>query len=204
MLLMWACVEEETGSGRFDDDTSVSSSGGAGTGGVTSAGGMGGSTTSSSTGTGASTSTGGSGGDCVNDSDEPNHNEANAVYLGMIEDDDSQTFRVDAKLANNDVDWWYYDGEDTFGYQVDATVSAAADGQIQICQYAECPSVTFTCPVGSSDDVSPDGRAGCCTTEVSLSYSPNCAGSSDDATIYLRITKPSGFTCVTYSLDIHY
>jgi len=201
-----ACTSQET-IDRFEDDggTTAPSGGGVmvGPGG---AGGVGGTGGAGGMGQGGVTTSSGGGPDCTNDANEPNDSEQQATDMGTIDDCNGSGFGFAGVLANNDVDWFSYDGQDTFGCSVDPSRSITADAQARVCKYFDCGSADedVTCSANTQADTSPSGRPGCCGQTV-VEPTINCLGtSSDDATVYLRIDKPSGFSCVSYSVDLHY
>lgn len=142
---------------------------------------------------------------CPDSGPEPNDTMGAATFLGAIDDCDSSGLSFSGVLGNNDVDWFSYEASDVSFCAVNPTRTITADGQVRVCKYPVCVTGTesFTCPQGSSPDSS-NGMSGCCsTTEVGFDF--NCEGPiSDDATVYLRIDKPSGFSCVNYSVTLHY
>jgi hypothetical protein len=209
--LFAACIEDEGTDGRFDDDdgTTAVTVGSTSAGGGSSVGGgsaMGGASASSSGGatTTTTTSSSGAGGACVDDGPEPNETEATATDLGLISDCNADV-TLDGVLAGADVDWYKYSGSDDFGIScsVDPYRSIMADGQVRICKFFECDGLSVTCPMGSTVEVSPDGRDGCCGLN-NLDISINCSGISDDATVYIRLDKPPAFQCVDYAMSYHY
>lgn len=212
LAVLSACGGSETEKSRFDDD---GGSGGAPTGPTTGVGGIittgiggaGGAptTTSASGGSPVTTSSSGAGMPCNDPGPEPNDGLAQATYLGTIDDCDSSVMSFSGVLGDNDVDWFEYDGTDVSFCSVNPSRTITADAQVRLCKYPTCVQGTpeFTCPAGTSQD-STGGLLGCCSTgEVSFGF--GCSGTiSDDATVYLRIDKPSGFSCVSYSVSFHY
>ncbi len=204
LCLVPSCViEEETRRDRFDDDD--------GSGGASSASsGMGGSTssttssstTSSSTSSSSTTSSSSSGTNCPDPFDEPNDNEGSATDLGTIGDCDSSGGQTPGVLSGNEVDWFTYFGTDN-QCVANPGISFQADGQVRVCQYAECEGLTVECPEGSSSDVSPQGRPGCCS-EQGFVLDIECSSWWDEADIFIRIDKPPAFPCINYTLDYHY
>ena len=143
---------------------------------------------------------------CVNDSQESNDTESEATALGTIDECDSQTLTAAGVLAGDDTDWFSYDGDDTFAVcTIDPGRTINADGQVRVCKFIDCDTPDFVCPAGASDATSPDGLPGCCA-QGSLTFSMGCDGTilDDSATVYIRVDKPSGFDCVTYSMVVHF
>lgn len=206
LALFGACGGTETEKSRFDDDEG---SGGAptstGVGGVVTTGVGGAPTTSSSGGSPVTTSSSTSGMPCSDPGPEPNDTLGQAAYLGTIDDCDSSAMSFSGVLGDGDVDWFEYDGADVSFCSVNPSRTITADAQVRLCKYPTCVQGTpeYTCPAGSSPD-STGGLNGCCSTgEVSFGF--GCTGTiSDDAIVYLRIDKPSGFSCVSYSVSFHY
>lgn len=158
------------------------------------------STTASSTGTGAACSDPGPG--------EPNDTLVNAYQLPPISDCNSDAAMVSGMLGPNgpnggDVDWYKYDGSDTFGCVVDPTRQLIGP-TMRVCKYLGCTAAQVTCPSGSQFDVFA-GKPGCCWmggAEVTASL--NCNGTDDSSTVYIRVDHPNGPGCETYQLNYHF
>jgi hypothetical protein len=143
---------------------------------------------------------------------EPNNGEANAFQLTTqaISDCNSAGGTFWGTINGpTDVDWYIYEGSDTFSCVVDPTRSASAlEAPVRMCKFFECKSgqANITCPSGTTAETSPDGRNGCCGT-TGFSVDLDCTGtSSDDAFVFVRIDQPgapSG-TCNHYSSTYHY
>jgi hypothetical protein len=190
--------------------TGASTGAAAGTGGVgaTGAGGSG------ATGAGGQGATGG-GGDCPDNwPGESNETEITAYELDVlpIADCDGAGGVITGVIAGpDDVDWFYYRGDDTATCQVDPTVFFnTADPGLRICMFLECVAGATefpACPDGSLSAVSPAGRQGCCSESGFTIDSFNCAGSADDDSyVYLRVDHPgaSADTCDSYVLSYHF
>jgi hypothetical protein len=200
-----ACSPDEERNDRFrghggggSDATSTTTSAGPG---------GGGGATSSSTGpTSSSTSASSSsaGGACTDPFPEPNDTEADAVYLGAIDDCDSSAAMLEGVLAGDDVDWWTYDGIDG-NCIVDADRQfSSMGGSIRVCKYFDCPGVVVTCPNGTSPDNSPDqGLPGCCS-QAGFNVAPDCNGLDDSSYVFIRVDKQPIDDCVGYALAYHY
>jgi hypothetical protein len=198
--------QEVTGSGGDGGHGGGSSSNSAGPG----AGGPGsvassGSSSSAGHG-GASSSSSGSGGEACADADtaEQNETESTAFDLGGIDDCDGSGSEHQGTLAAGDVDWFKYQGDDTFGCVVDPTREVTSMGSFRFCKFAQCergnPGVT--CPSGTTPESSPDGRPGCCGSD-GFDLALDCSGSDDNASIYMRLDQPQP-ACSTYTLEWHY
>lgn len=138
---------------------------------------------------------------------EPNETEATAEDLGTIDDCDGSGDTVTGILAGvGDTDWYKYSGTDSFGCSVDPSRQLTSSDPISVCKYAQCPDndESFTCPAGSTDATSPDGRPGCCSnTGFEFGFSCGSSINSDEAVIYIRLETNTN-DCVTYSLTYHY
>ena len=100
-----------------------------------------------------------------------------------------------------DVDWYKFTGTDTFGCVVDPT--ATATGSVNVCMYAECNGLSLSCDSGSPS--TEGGLQGCCDTATGTAkLSINCSGSSDNATVYVKVTAPNVTQCTPYSVSTHY
>ncbi len=171
---------------------------------------------SSSSGSGAGSGSGGAGGglDCPNTGlGEPNESEVSAFRLKVdaIDDCDGSGDSVSGVIAGpDDVDWFYYEGDDGIGCIVDPTraVVQSVSG-LRLCVFIECLSGTaeFSCPAPSTSATSPEGRPGCCHSADFDITDLNCTGSLDEhAFVYIRLDQPGGAwdTCNAYTLDYHY
>jgi len=217
-----ACAEGESIDSGFEN---LTGSGGAGTatgaGGATQTSVTSGPTTSTgssspTTATGSGSTSSGSGGaggmtGCIdNGPSEPNDgNEASAFNLGLVDDDDDKGGMLSGTIKPGDVDWYTYQGDDTFPGLVDPTREFSSSETLRICKYMQCPDndENFDCPGGSIDDTSPDGRKGCCGT-VGFEVDFKCGSSSlndDSADVWIRVDDPTGqVECASYTLLYHF
>ena len=146
---------------------------------------------------------------CGGDIHEPNDDEANAVYLGQIDDSDDSGGVFSGSLHHDgDVDWFYYQGDDDFTGNVDPARQLVSSGQVRLCKFLECDNgvseTEFECPAGTAYALSPMARPGCCATGDVVLPDLNCAGvTEDNAMIYMRVDMPED-ACVTYSVAYHY
>jgi hypothetical protein len=169
--------------------------GGAGTGGTGATGGTGG------------TAGAGGGGDlhCDEDWDEPaNDVEATAPELGMFGDCDGDSDLYWLDLPAGDVDWYFYRGRDGM-CQVNPWVeweTYYGTGSEDVCMFFECDGLAVTCPSGTTEETSPEGRPGCCGV-TSFEADIDCSGMSDDALVYIRVTN-SSTDCQQGTVDFHY
>lgn len=115
--------------------------------------------------------------------------------------------------GHGDVDWFKFSGSDTFGCTVDPSLTLTINFTSQVCVYAKCLSGStvngnqVVCPVGSTDDVSSQGFAGCCSTQSSgsLNITLDCDGSDDSADIHVKFGNlDSNVACGPYSFDYHF
>ncbi len=176
-----------------------------------SSGGSTGSSTESTTMTGTDTGT-----VCMNGDQEkePNDSEADAQNLGTISDADATGDSISGVIAGaGDADWFKYLGQDEFGVQVvDPARELMSNGfQLRICKFIQCSEDGAApdfgaCPDGTSAEVSPGGRPGCCGT-AGFSLDLDCGGAfetNDSATVYVRIDSPAGEDCAPYTMSYHY
>ncbi|MEZ4439081.1 MAG: hypothetical protein R3B72_08330 [Polyangiaceae bacterium] len=211
--VMVACSQAEPERKRFEEGgggsgATISTGGDLGVGGASGgstpvtvgAGGMPVTSASSS-----STSSSSSGMPCNDPGPEPNDTLATATYLGSIDDCNGSGLTFQGVLDGDDVDWFTYDAADVSFCSVDPYRELVADSQVRLCKYLDCVSGTtqVTCPSGTSTSTA-SGLDGCCGTSP-FTVDVNCTGTlSDDTTVYFRIDKPSGFSCVSYSGSFHY
>jgi hypothetical protein len=146
---------------------------------------------------------------CDGDLGEPDDTEPDAQDLGEIDDDDANTVDADGVLSGaGDVDWYTYRGLDTFGHVAEPTVKVTSSAAVRVCQFIECDEggavgTEITCPDGTQTALSGGLRPGCCGGATFTVSDFNCAGSSDDIRVYVRIDKPSQDECVEYGLVAH-
>lgn len=141
---------------------------------------------------------------------EPNDSEATAVDLGTIDDCNGSGSTVTGLLFGvADVDWYKYQGVDTFGIgcSVDPKRTVTSSDPLTLCKYFQCPDndETFDCPSGTSPATSPDGRPGCCG-DGGFTVGLTCGSSSlnsDDALVYIKLETAVN-DCVNYSLSFEY
>lgn len=150
--------------------------------------------------------TGGGGGVCNDPAPgEPNDTEATAFFLGLISDDDDDGGTFNGRIVDAaDVDWYTYNGVDTFGYEVDPTREFAA-GSMRICKFATCVNgsqIAVNCLGTATPATSPSGLPGCCDIKT-FSIDVDCASSDDDTRVYIRIDQPAA-SCLAYSVNYHY
>jgi len=195
-----------TGASASSSGTTTSSSTGASS---TSSGAGGSASSSSSSGSGGM---GGQGGDCVDIGlGEPNEAEgaAHALAGDPIEDCDGDGGTITGVIGPGDSDWFTYVGDDTIGCVVDPERTFNAEGPLRLCKFLRCvdngATTTFTCPSGTTDATSPGGRDGCCGTSGFQIDDVDCSGTIDEDTeVFIRIDRPSGTGCTSYSLSYHY
>jgi hypothetical protein len=148
---------------------------------------------------------------CPNDAFEPNEAEASAHDLGALTDCDDTGGTLQGVLDGvSDADWFRYDAADTVSCKVDPTRTVVSQGPIRVCKFFECtspgPSVQVTCLDGSLDDVSPQGRSGCCS-DHGFSTKLDCGngfGGDDSATVYVRVDTSKPGVCLAYGLAYHF
>lgn len=181
--------------------TTAAASGGMGTGGQTSGGGE---------------ATGGGGaGSCADASQtEPNNSAGTAWKISADKlddcDTDSDPVTVSGVIAGaNDVDWYWYEGDDGIGPCVDPGRSlVSSEGGIRICKFLQCKvgDTEFDCPAGTST-AQEDGVDGCCGTSDFDLADLNCTGTLDDsANVFIRLDQPgaTAATCNVYTLSVDY
>jgi hypothetical protein len=213
-LLVWACGGGGSTTAPADDGPVITGAGGASSGAVVSSSAVGGGLpTASSSGSGGSAGAGGAT-SCVDIAlGEPNESETTAYRLkaAAIDDCDGSGDTINGVIAGfQDVDWYFYEGDDGIGCSVDPTRSLTqSESGLRICKYFECISgdtEVDDCPSGTTPALSPENRPGCCGTS-GFDVGLNCGGTLDEhAYVYIRIDQPGGnlATCNGYSLDYHY
>lgn len=150
--------------------------------------------------------------DCDEDDHEPNATEDTASVRSPIGDGDGRGSQVTGLLDSpNDVDWFRYAGTDNFGAVVNpyGQLNVVA---LELCLHADCVSgletTQITCPAGTTQTPSPEGRPGCCAAgtmgfEIDLSCTDNPLV-SDDATIYMSVRGSEAGVCQEFTLSYHY
>jgi hypothetical protein len=130
-----------------------------------------------------------------------NDSESTAPFLGVYDDCEYGPWLI-VDLPPGDVDWYSYRGLDSF-CRVNPWVKWQPYGNLdEVCMFFECDGVEVTCPVGTTTEISPEGRPGCCGA-LSFEAEINCAGLSDDALVYVRLANPSD-ECQEGVLDLQY
>ncbi|HHH31915.1 MAG TPA: hypothetical protein ENK57_26705 [Polyangiaceae bacterium] len=177
---------------------------------TTGTGGTGGTLTGGTGGTGSGTGTG----TTCNDIGlgEPNESEATAwaLKMGSIEDCDGDGDSITGTIAPGDVDWFFYEGDDTAFCVVDPTRSLTqTQGGIRLCKFFECLNgqTQVSCPNGTTSEQSPEQRPGCCGTTGFEVSDLNCQNTADEHVyVYIRLDQPGGdaSTCNEYSMAYHY
>lgn len=147
---------------------------------------------------------------CAVDGYEPNDDEATATPLPELGDGDDPGSIAGELDHADDADWYTYAGIDNFGLPpgVAPLRDLAADGQLRLCKFLECPSgildTEVTCPDGSDLAQSPAGRPGCCAAGSIAMPDFNCNGDTDDsAQVYIRLDHAVE-QCVQYSVAYEY
>jgi hypothetical protein len=144
---------------------------------------------------------------------EPNDIESQAHWLGMITDSDGDGSSIMGKLdGNTDFDWFAYHGVDGWSAVVNPWASVNVNA-LELCIHAECvnglASTSVTCPQGTTQQPSPQGRPGCCATNTAnegFEIDMSCGGwfSDDSAYIYMRVSGAQAGVCQSFSLSYHF
>lgn len=147
---------------------------------------------------------------CPDPANEPNEDEEQAIDLGTISAcDDTGSSVMGTLVGKQDVDWFRYYATDTTLCMVDPARVLTAGFPIRVCKFIQCDageSADFECPAGSTPEMSPDLRPGCCSMS-GLNIDLTCGSSSfdnDNANIYIRIDNPEDYECVPYQFSYHY
>ncbi|MEJ7734062.1 MAG: hypothetical protein WKG00_33320 [Polyangiaceae bacterium] len=210
------CGEGDTVGSSYEEITGSGSGGGGGEGasgsssslGPTGPTGPASSSASSSTGhggaTASSSSTGGA--PCADgDPAEPNESESSAFDLGGISDDDDAGSSRSGVLADlEDADWFKYKGDDTILNVVDPTREITTQGSLRLCKFVQCDdgNPEVSCPGGTTPEMSPDGRSGCCGSG-GFDLGLDCSGIDDNAWVYIRVDSAVP-VCLDYTLAWHF
>lgn len=220
VLGAWMCVSIVACSGEtpppgFEPVGGNTGDGGAGDGGNPSANTSTGNVTSSNTATNSVTSTStatssvtstGTGGLMCNQDGEPNDSESEAEDLGTQSDCNDEEQVTGVLQGVGDEDWFKYSGADEFGINcsVNPIRSVSASDPVRFCKYVQCldEEADFECPDGTTDATSPDGRAGCCSTQgFQLDFICGSSSVNDDsAWVYMSIETQTN-ECVTYTIS---
>jgi hypothetical protein len=109
-----------------------------------------------------------------------------------------------------DVDWFVYQGNDGICVvNPSGELSADLPGA-RLCVFIEClqgDTEFGPCPATASEDTSPDGLPGCCSTSSLDLDGFNCTGTtSEDLWVYMRVDQPGGPSgvCNSYTVTYHY
>jgi len=168
---------------------------------------------SSSSGTGGSSASG-QGGACPDlGLGEMNQSEDTAFKLktDAISDCDSSGDTVSGTIAGgDDIDWFYYEGNDQPGCFVNPWRGLSTDvSGLRLCVFFQCLNgdTSFTCPSAITPTNSPHNRPGCCSTSGFEVDDLDCSGTWDEHVyVYMRIDDPNAdpSTCADYVLSYHY
>ena len=141
---------------------------------------------------------------------EPNDDEDNAPDGGSLNDSDPTFQEVEGVLdGETQQDWYNWHCDDTGFGQFEMNHEIESDVTLRVCMYLECDLGTgldLTCPEDSSPDTSPDGRAGCCTTETELSifdFDCNDPDDDDSGEVYVVVDTAPEDSCPAYTLGFH-
>ncbi len=146
---------------------------------------------------------------CPVDVREPNESETAFAFLGNVSGADSQGSSLSAVYAPpDDEDWFVMSITDNFLYVVDPAVSVGSVNPLSVCIYYECNSggASVLCQGGSTPDISPGGKTGCCITSPgSVQIEPICSGGGlDSGNAYIRISEGTGTPqCTSYNMNWH-
>ena len=145
------------------------------------------------------------------DPGEPNDTQGVPYEIGMLTCKDSDLHSMIGTIAGKtDVDWFVYQGADTFGCLVNPTVNVvSASGPLQVCSYFYCNAGTaaVTCPAGAMSSQSPFGDPGCCSNgNLGFTANLDCTGTTDgSADVFLMVQDPtSSAVCTDYELSFHF
>jgi len=149
----------------------------------------------------------GDAGPCHELDPEPNDSRATAVPRETLTDcDDAGSSATGTLGTDADVDVWEFRASDTLGCTVNPT--AASTAVARVCLFAACDGLSLSCPDGFA--ASDSGREGCCQlTPGAVSLQLDCAGTSEDATVWLSVAHDwsvpvSSRDCFDYSVDLHF
>lgn len=146
---------------------------------------------------------------CGPDAYEPNASEPAAANLGSLDDCAASSFSVPAVLADGaDTDFFHFQGDDVFGSgcAVNPSVAVSSSADARVCVFVECNEgdTELTCPAGTTDAVSPNGRPGCCATGDVPEIDLSCTGFGDDsADVFVRVDQAAE-VCTHYGLVIRF
>jgi hypothetical protein len=142
--------------------------------------------------------------------------ENNATALASLPVDDCAPEEPVSGLLDgaDDVDWYSYQGADSSCIVNPRQHVSNASASVRLCAFLACVDSSagtfFTCPSGTVESQSPDGRSGCCGTgtDVDIEFNDlDCMSSNDDsAFVFLRVDDPAGdpTTCTSYTLRYTY
>ena len=114
---------------------------------------------------------------------------------------------IEGKLAPADDDWYTWHAKDATGCVVDPTFVLKSTHNVTMCAFFKCDKgkTHVTCPSGSNETQSINGRPGCCTNGTELKPKLECTGtSSEDAYLWLHVGWKDNTECIPYKIDYHY
>jgi hypothetical protein len=145
-----------------------------------------------------------------------NDTETTATVLSVDPIGDCASAVTESGVINGgeDVDWYTYEGDDGNCWVNPLQSFNQASDDARLCAFFECvdPNATtqFTCPMGTTNATSPQGRFGCCETSSTASFEVddlNCTGTiNEDIYVYIRVDDPAGTpgTCTSYVIEYNY
>jgi hypothetical protein len=147
-----------------------------------------------------------SGDECI-DKDDVGSSENVAKKLATIDDHDSSGGHITGVMNGPvDVDFYKFEGDDTWTGTVDPTVSSGTTG-LEVCMFVACMNgpVDFKGCSGGTMKNSDIGNPGCCVaTPGTTTLDYNCVGTtSESANVFIRV-KQVADKCLPYSLDYHF
>ena len=149
--------------------------------------------------TGSSSSTGGA--PCSDAIRRAQRERPSAFDSAHQRDDDAVSSRSGVLADLEDADWFKYKGDDTTFNFVDPTREITTQGSLRLCKFVQCDdgNPDVSCPGGTTPEMSPDGRSGCCGSG-GFDLGIECSGIDDNAWVYIRSTRRCPSASITRCL----
>jgi hypothetical protein len=142
--------------------------------------------------------------DCRPIDETPHDDEATAVELEEVGCNEGVELDVIGTVEGPQTDWYTYAGNDGFTCVEQPTAIVVADADLVVCVFLECNQgdvQQVECGAESTDSASPDGRPGCCGTNIAFVNDYDCSGfGGKSADVFVSVASADD-VCLDYSLE---
>ncbi len=142
--------------------------------------------------------------DCTPLDETPHDDEESAVELEGLGCNEGMELGVIGTIEGPQTDWYTFAGNDSFTCVEQPAGLVSATEDLVVCAFLECNQgdvQDLVCGAESTDSASPQGRLGCCGTNIAFVDDYDCSGfGGKDATVYISVASTED-VCVDYSLE---